>query len=377
MKTKESARVIKGGLNATESANYFYMRPSLGSTGQVPSVGSITSSPDIWLAGTQPIANAGAVLSTDEKYTEASPNDVFQGVDNYIYVRGKNGASGVQSPWIELYYAPNGVINWPIQWIENKLYTKFDQQGMPVEGSNFLKLGNVNSGDIAAGNDCFVWRNVPAPPSGSDHYCLFANINDANNSHPVPGASGIGKIDMANIVRNDLRLGWRNVHMVSGNKPSINVHSKLTIPNEPGAGGIYNIYLKCPSGFNGTEVAFHTNKTDAQGKQIELSRTKVQAGGEPSIYGCQVDLPEGFDGDVQINVWFNGVSVPEGQMITIEAGFIAATAEEHFLAERYNLYCDDYIGMVKSNTQNLRHFDNAIPIHRTVFIGSDHFQIHK
>ncbi len=378
MDTKKSKELMSEvASNEQTSFNHFYMRPNLGSEGTIPAADPITSCPDIWLSGTTPIKDPQTALTTSESYAKSSSNNVYQGVDNYIYVRGKNGADNNQSPWIELYYAPCGVINWPIKWIENRLYTEYDDDGLPVKGSNYVKLKDVAPEAIAAGQECFIWRDVQAPPAGSDHYCLFANVNDASNSHPVPGSQGIGKIDMAKMVRNDLRIGWRNVHMVSGNVPSITVHTKLEIDYDPSAAGTYNVYLKCPSGFNGTEVAFHTNKTDAQGRVIALERTKVDAGEVPALYGCQVDLPAGFNGDVQINVWLDGVDVPAGEIITIEAGFVTQTDEEHKLALEHNLYDKEYHAMIDANKHNLMNFNMAIPIHRTVYIGSDHYKIHK
>ena len=340
------------------------MRPNLDSTGTIPVLGSITQCPDIWLAGTKALADPSTILASNESYAQSSSDDVVLNADNYIYLRGKNGADIPVSKRLELYYAPCGVINWPSKWVENKLKTG--------DGSEYVELVNVPAGSIAAGSNAFIWKNVTPPPQGSDHYCIFANVNDAQNGHPVPGSSGFGKIDMAELVKNDLCIGWRNVRLIN-NGIDMTFHTSIDIDNTPEAGGIYNLYLKCPKQFNGTSVAFSANKTDSKGDNIMLNKTTVQAGDVPALYGVQVELNAGFSAEIQINMWFNGVDVPSGYEITLEAGFITSN-EEHQLALDKNLYNPEYHSMLNAN-QNTLGFANGIPIHRTIFIGSDHYRI--
>lgn len=341
----------------------FFLRPNLGSTGTIPSQGSITQCPDIWIAGNQAIDDPASALSTPESYAQDSGNDIIMNADNYIYLRGKNGADQTVSKRLELYYAPNGVINWPSKWAENKIKTG--------DGSEYVEVNDVASGNIVAGSKSFVWENVVAPPSGSDHYCLFANVNDAANSHPVPGATGFGKIDMAALVKNDLCIGWKNVHLINKGI-DITFHTTIEIDNAADAGGIYNLYLKCPKEFNRTSVAFSADKTDKNGKNISFKKTTVNASDVPVLYGVQVDLEAGFNANIQINLWFNGVDVPSGFEITMEAGFITSD-EEHEQALAANLYNPDYHGLLKANEKTFG-LANGIPIHRTLFIGSDHYR---
>jgi hypothetical protein len=342
----------------------FFLRPNLGSTGTIPAQGSITQCPDIWLAGTEAISDPATTLASDKSYAKASSSDVVLNADNYIYLRGKNGADNTVSKRMELYYAPCGVINWPSKWVENKLKTG--------DGSDYVEVNNVASGNVAAGNKAFIWKNVTRPPQGSDHYCIFANVNDAQNSHPVPGSSGFGKINMAEVVKNDLCLGWRNIHLVDKGI-DMTFHTSIEIDNAPGAGGTYNLYLKCPKEFNGTSVAFSANKADSHGGKIELFKTKVEAGDVPAIYGVEVELDQGFNAQIQINLWFNGVNVPSGYEITMEAGF-QTTDEEHQIALDKNLYNPDYHEMLKANEKTFG-LANGIPVHRTLFIGSDHYRM--
>lgn len=341
----------------------FFMRPNLGSTGTVPAQGSITECPDIWIAGTKAIKDPATTLTTPESYAQTSDNGIILNADNYIYLRGKNGASQTVNKRLELYYAPCGVINWPSKWVENRLKTG--------DGDTYVEVNQVPSGSIAAGSKSFIWRNVSKPSDGSDHYCLFANVNDASNSHPVPGSTGFGKIDMANVVANDLCIGWRNVRLIDTGI-DMTFHTSIEIDNVPTDGGVYNLYLKCPKQFNGTSVAFSLDKTDSKGNIIALSKTKVNAGDDPVLYGVQATLDPGYKADIQINLWFNGVDVPAGYEITMEAGFVT-NEEEHLKAVELGLYKPEYHAMLKSNENNLG-LAEGIPVHRMVFIGSDHYR---
>src|SRR6516162_7358392 len=73
--------------------NGIFMRPNTANGGVIPATGQFSGSPDIWPSGTTPVPNFQTALATTQSYQTDSPSDITLQMDNFIYVRGCNGAS--------------------------------------------------------------------------------------------------------------------------------------------------------------------------------------------------------------------------------------------------------------------------------------------
>jgi hypothetical protein len=291
-----------------------YLRPNLSNGGTVPAQGDLCTSPDIWLSGTSPLVNPQATLSSSTSYGSSSSNNLFIGYDNYIYIRALNGAATNQTNTVALYYSPNAVIQWPSQWAGNQLKTD--------QGNLTANLINIAPGMVGVADQVFLWPNVPQPPAGSDHYCLFAQLNDANNSNPFPQI--YTQLDMAALVSNNLQWGWRNTTEVSKNIPTWSYMMGLSIPSTISSKAQYFVYVN-PTGFIGWTVSFTCSQVDSSGKPIQLLPTKIQQDGV--LLGTSCALAPGFNAVVSIYMQNNGVSAQAGASIPLGCSYQTTSAE--------------------------------------------------
>jgi len=134
-----------------------YMRPNLSNGGAVPAAGPFCTCPDIWPAGTQPVPNFQTALATSQSYGSNPPDQITMNMDNYIYVRGLNGATANQTVTVALYYVPSGVIQWPSQWQNNVIKTD--------QGNTTANIANLAPGAVGVADQTFLWSNVQPPPS--------------------------------------------------------------------------------------------------------------------------------------------------------------------------------------------------------------------
>jgi hypothetical protein len=304
---------------ATSTFNGTYMRPNLANGGSVPATGTMCESPDIWIAGTTPVANFQTALAATASYATQSSSNIYTGgpgggPSNYIYVRGTNGATTTQSNTVQLYYSPNGVIQWPSQWQNNTIPTD--------QGTNVANINNLAPGQVGVADATFLWSNVQPPPAGSDHYCLFAQLNNATNSNPFPQV--YTQLDMAALIANNLGWGWRNTVEVASNVPTWSYNMTLTIPENIPTTATYFVYVN-PTGFIGWNVAFKCSETDANGNPIQLLSTAIQQNGQ--LAGTNCVLEPGFNAVVTIEMYSNNVASSPGATIPLGCSYQTTTTE--------------------------------------------------
>lgn len=338
----------------------FYLRPNLGSTGQVPVTGSFVTCPDIWPSGNKPIQNYQTELAKSSSYSQESPNEIMLNYDNYIYIRGKNGADTPVTKWIELYYVPCAVINWPCKWYQNRLNTAKERGYVIVE--------NVAKGQIAVGDECLIWHEVRKPPSGSSHYCMIANVNDPQNSHPVPGTKGMTYEDMANLLKNDLRFGWKNVVIVEKDTPDWTYSQLLEIPENVGEKKTVRVALVCPTEFYGAAVQFTSSTSKGSSGPIELSKTVIPKTSASAVLGVEVDLDPGFSCSIQVNYWSNGIKPPSGKSISLDVSYKPKNQAEFERAVNRNIFCPHFAATMQ-NFHGKSHAEKITP-YQPILIGS-------
>ncbi|HWW61566.1 MAG TPA: hypothetical protein VN181_09375 [Thermoanaerobaculia bacterium] len=290
----------------------FAFRPNLTSPeGQVPSSPPVCTSPDIIPAGNTATANFQSVFSTSQSWASDPGQNVTQGQVNYIYVRSKNFGGANNSGQVYLYYAPCAVINWPFQWISNQI-------PIPSDTSNPLYASSIQAatnGAIAVASQPFQWT-PSALPAGSDHYCLFSQVTTAATPNPIPGSTSMTAEDMATIVAGDLGIGWRNVAMVTGNPPTWNYQTMLTLPANAQATQI-QVLMQCTQMPTGGAIAFTCSSADGTSAPIVLPQTSISNPNQVS--GVNVTLQPGFSGSITASYWANGTSAPAGSGISLHA----------------------------------------------------------
>jgi hypothetical protein len=298
-------------LAADSTFNGVYLRPNSGSDGSVPDPGPYCNSPDIWIAGTDPIPRYQTALATAQSYASSSSNNIYSGQNNIIYVRGMNGATAAETKNVTLYYSPSGVIQQPSKWQNNVILT--DQGGRT---GNIVGLAPATIGVCDA---TFLWQNSPPPPPGSDHYCLFAQFNDANNSNPFPNVETA--LDMGALIMNNLGWGWRNTSMIAADA-QFSYSEPLTIPSDYPSTQAYSILI-APTGFVGWDAEFYCSQTDAKGHKIALARTKVTQDGV--LLGVdQAILDPGFTGQMTVNMYSpNNQGPAPGSTVSLSCNYVA------------------------------------------------------
>lgn len=286
-----------------------FMRPNLNNIGTVPATGTLSSSPDIWVNGTSPLADYQNVLATDEKYEQECTNGVTAGMSNYIYVRAKNAGSEKATQNVSLYYAQSDAIQWPSNWKDNRIGTDISPNGKAM-------LDSILPGEIKVCDRPFVWTKTPNPENGT-HFCLIAQINDDKNSNPFPDISSA--LDMSNLVSNNLQWGCRNIQTFNSGSIIENSYTiNLTVPADLSDDICEFSCEVSPEKLSGFQVGFTCSQPDSKGNPIFLDKTNiVQDSGQ--VLGCRCFLKPGYSALVTVYLYNDDKkTVPSGAKFPFE-----------------------------------------------------------
>lgn len=307
---------------ATTTFSGIYCRPNIANGGKVPASSPFCTCPDIWLAGTQPIAHFQTALATTSSYASASIDSIQQGQPNYIYVRAKNGASQSLSSGVQLFAVPSGVIQWPSKWGQYSIPTDIEYQ--PPNPPTYLSnINNLASGAIGVAQNTFIWSNPQNPPPGSDHYCLITWMNNASNPFP----NTFSQIDLSSLITNNLGFGWRNVSLKPGTSPQVQMVTQLDIPSNTPAGSRQYYVVVTPSGFPaGWQVSLSCSQTDAKGNQISIPRQNLPTK-QGEFLGVYAWLDPGFSATLTFDCYQNGAPQPTNASLQVQAQYVTAPNE--------------------------------------------------
>lgn len=332
---------------ASTTFNGTFLRPNLSADGSIPASGPFYTSPDIWISGTQPIDPS--TIITDASYGTQSGNNIALNETNYLYVRGKNGSSTAQTNTVQMYYAASSLIQWPSDWQNNVIQT---DQGSPTS-----TITNLAAGAIGVAANTFQWTNVPPVPAGSDHYCVFAQLNDANDDNPFPTIGST--VDMSALITNNLGWGWRNTVEVAGATFSFN--QMLTIPANLQA-GTYMLYVQ-PKGYVGWQVGFTCSQLDSHGNAITMAPTTITTNGQ--FVGVPCYLEPGFSGSISLNLTQgNAPAANNGDTVSLNISYQTQDAAEAMRAL--------FEGLVDWKVQRALDAD-SLPIYLWIPAGAQHF----
>lgn len=290
-----------------------YLRPHLANGGTVPASGPLCASPDIWIANRTPLDDPQTLAAAD-RYAIDSNNHVESGMANYIHVRGYNNTASTQTRQVSLYYAPASVIQWPGQWQHNVIRTS--------QGETRASLV-VPSQSVGVTEQPFVWTNPAPPPRGSDHYGLFAQLNDAAGTNPFPEITGA--LDMAALMTQNLGWGWRNATCVpTPPRTSFACSTRLSVPaNIAAPGSTFLLWVK-PTRYIGWSVQFSCGETDSDGRLITLGPQPVPITADGQIIGLVVTLEPGFEALVTVTLHANGQRRQPGASLPLMCSYQAS-----------------------------------------------------
>jgi serine protease len=176
-----------------------YMRDYVGDPGMIPSVGTISVSPDV-IVRPSPVANPTASFgeASGTANDDTLGSQVESGQDNTVYVRMRNrGAAGANSVRATVYWSEVATLVAPTSW--NLIGTT-----APV---------SVPTGNTLVVTDGLTWSKASLPPAGT-HACFVAVLDDPQDpAPPIPAATDWdGFVAM---IRNQNNVTWRNFDVIN------------------------------------------------------------------------------------------------------------------------------------------------------------------
>lgn len=285
--------------------------------GQVPVTGSLNSTPDI-IPMTAAVRDPQGTLSSPESWAKTYSGQVSLGVPNYLYVRAKNFGAGEEQATVSMYASGNALINLPTQWLQNALTVQ--------TGGKTVSLAATTNQQIVVGTQPFYWE-APRPPAGSDHYCLFALVDDPKNPNPLlHGDVPNDYKTIADLVTNSLYVGWKNMAEVG---PGASWTQQMQMPIPPGAtpGQQLHVYVFGTAGFVGADIALSSGDGVSYDPPITIGRTRINSPTE--TYGTLTTPVAGTPGTVlNLSCWINDAKPGFTDRISAVCGWVPQSAED-------------------------------------------------
>ena len=181
-----------------------YVRDGLDDVGAIPYTGRVASnSPDII-----PQQQTTQPLPWFTNTWGSNPGlNIKAGINNYVYVRGKNLRTTPSSGQVYLYCTPSTLLLDVSYWSNNPVSTGAQTYATLVDINNNPQIA---AGAICVGNTPFLLnQNVPQ----GFHFCLVTRVVTPNNPNPIPvrfpNTSGF-----VNWVVDNPNVAWRNITVV-------------------------------------------------------------------------------------------------------------------------------------------------------------------
>lgn len=291
----------------------FYLRNNLGCTGAVPSSGPYDLCPDI-IQSNEPIPDAQSALSTLQSWGTTYSTEPIPGQTNYYYVRGMNGGSKQIASRVSLYSTPAQLIMLPTTWKNNALVTS--------QGLEYVNV-QADPGHIGVGDDVFVWQQTPILADGSDFYSFVAQVNDAENSNPIPSVTSW--LDMGQLLTNNLGFGFRNTCYVDGKAATWCHRLQLNVPTSIGNPGQLQILIAA-TGFAGNTVALVGDTIPANKIPILFEPQVISS--DTFLAGITITPEAGFASSLAVQYWNDAGKPPAtGATIAVLANYIVPESE--------------------------------------------------
>jgi len=287
--------------------NGIYAHNNLSCTGGLPSPGPYNLCPDI-IGSSSEVTDPQSVFSTPASWAQMYSTEPVAGQNNYYYVRGLNGAAVAQSNIASLYWTPAQLILFPATWKNNPLSAS--------DGTESVAL-SAAPGAIAVGANPFVW-DPEAPSDGSSFYSFVSQINDSENSNPIPAS--VSWLDMAQLLTHGLGFGLRNTCYVDAAASSWTERLMINIPASlPAAGQI--MLTVAATGLTGCTVGLIADTFLPSQQPILVN--PVQITQNQFLTGIQIELPPGFSASLAVQFWAGSGAAPSpGAALNVGAAYV-------------------------------------------------------
>ena len=279
-----------------------YVRAALDDNGQIPYAGAFASlSPDIipQQQTTQPLAWFGTTWAQNPGL------DVVGGVNNFIYVRGKNLGSTTSSGTVFLYSTPSSLLLDVSYWGNNPVSTGAGPSAPLVDLANNPQIA---AGAICVGNSPFI-LNQPVPQGF--HYCLIARLVTPSHPNPMP-VSFRNTAAFVNWVTDNPNIAWHNINTVASTSGAVS--GSAYFPNLDATAETY-WFVAQATGFPDKSVVVLQGLT--AGCAFSYTGYFGPPGGPQTVMTAQ-SVPANFKGVVNVTVTPpSGQSIPSGATLDI------------------------------------------------------------
>ena len=250
-----------------------YMRPNLENQGEVPPTGEVICSPDICFAGMHPIADFQTTLKQTESYSQIIEEVATCEVNNYVYLRCRNGAEKAVSIQAQLYIVPKTKCIFPEEWIPLSVDNREEAEG---NTTNIIPL--MQPGEIGVAEAPFIWKK-PSSDNLND-YCLMARLFSDEFPNDKPQASSVLKPTyMIEFLQDGLLWAQHNISKLefNPNKPFWSKDINLNIPTDTSLKN-HNCLISIESSkFEKWDIQIQASRTDEEGKEIYMERRPVES----------------------------------------------------------------------------------------------------
>lgn len=277
--------------------NNVYLRCNLNSDGTIPETGFHAGSPDMFSAGTEPIADFRTVLATPESYASMPDDKSITLKDNYCYLRCKNNTDKTISAKAELYYAKAGLVMWPDTW--KAMMVDFKQETLN-------DIPDIPPGGIGVVERPFIWTR-PEAIDTNDHYCYIGRLTTEATPNPIPDVEN--PITMSSIIKTNLMYAQRNIQIVDLDSKYSGYYKNI-ISASPSLTKVSKFHLFLyPHDMQGWDFEVTCSMRDSQGKVIGIGRTNITSNDD--IYLGQCMLEPGFNAVISVYFYNNGIETKE------------------------------------------------------------------
>jgi hypothetical protein len=280
-----------------------YVRDGLDDNGNIPYTGAFASnSPDVipQQQTTQPLSWFSST------WTQNPGLNINAGVNNYVYVRGKNLSTANSSGSVYLYCTPSTLLLNINYWSNNPISTGSSFNSTLVDLNNNPQIA---ANAICVGQSPFL-LNVPVPQGF--HYCLVTRVVTPSNPNPIPVAfSNTGAF--VNWVVQNPNVAWRNITVVPPTSNAVS-QSQYFANIDPTAEN----YWFLVQGTNFPNLSTVLIQGITAGCIFSTTGVFGAPGGDQN-YATQQQVPASFSGVVNVTVTPPaGQSIPSGATLEIQ-----------------------------------------------------------
>lgn len=293
------------------------LRQNLSDQGLIPRTGGWTATPDLIAAGTTPITDPQGTFGIATSYATDPTQPVVENAPNYFYVRGKNLDSNATTAEARVFYAPQSLFLYPVQWLQNAMQTS--------RGADVSPIASIAPNAIGVTTDPFSW----VPPTTDQHYCLIGFISTPtvpfSTQQPPNAVSSLD--DLAAWIGNTGGTGWHNVQWASSSATFTN---STVYPASSTASSIH-MSLTCTGLPVGSEVSFSCGTPLPDGTIVNLPKTVVPSSGQIGFF-IPLEIPANWTSPISYSYYANGGTPLPTFALAMSASIVKQSDDDAFAA---------------------------------------------